>query len=185
MGAEPACLPVRLFHSFSILAVLLVPLAAQAQDATAQHLADLRLASAVRLALATDARTRGLDVDVTARGGTVTLAGGLAAVERRAAADVARAVPGVAGVAGEGASPPAVVAPRAAASVAVSPDRASAPSAERPALREEGDVAYHTVARGETLFSLARAYGTTVDAVVRLNSLSGPEIRVGQRLRMR
>lgn len=44
----------------------------------------------------------------------------------------------------------------------------------------------HTVAPGETLFSIARRYGTTVEALVRLNGLSDPNrIRAGQILRVR
>jgi membrane-bound lytic murein transglycosylase D len=40
----------------------------------------------------------------------------------------------------------------------------------------------HRVARGETLFSIAKRYGTTVALIKELNSLSGNVIRVGQRL---
>ncbi|WP_135257678.1 LysM peptidoglycan-binding domain-containing M23 family metallopeptidase [Thermus caldilimi] len=44
----------------------------------------------------------------------------------------------------------------------------------------------HTVAPGETLFSIARRYGTTVEALARLNGLQDPNrIRVGQVLRVR
>ena len=41
------------------------------------------------------------------------------------------------------------------------------------------DVSY-TVVSGDTLWSLARRYGTTVDAIKALNGLTGDEIRVGQ-----
>jgi membrane-bound lytic murein transglycosylase D len=40
----------------------------------------------------------------------------------------------------------------------------------------------HRVARGETLFSIAKRYGTTVALIKELNSLRGNVIRVGQRL---
>lgn len=40
----------------------------------------------------------------------------------------------------------------------------------------------HVVQAGETLFAIARRYETTVDAVRRLNGLSGDTIAVGQRL---
>ncbi len=44
----------------------------------------------------------------------------------------------------------------------------------------------HVVAPGETLFAIARRYGTTVEALARLNGLEDPNrIRVGQRLRIR
>ncbi|GGM99299.1 peptidoglycan-binding protein LysM [Thermus composti] len=42
----------------------------------------------------------------------------------------------------------------------------------------------HTVAPGDTLFSLARRYGTTVEALMRLNGLTSPELKVGQVLRL-
>ncbi len=38
----------------------------------------------------------------------------------------------------------------------------------------------HTVVRGDTIFSLARRYGTTVEAIVQANRLTGPDIYVGQ-----
>lgn len=41
---------------------------------------------------------------------------------------------------------------------------------------------YHTVVRGDTLYSLARRYGTTVDAIMRANGLTSPSIYVGQQL---
>jgi LysM repeat protein len=41
---------------------------------------------------------------------------------------------------------------------------------------------YHTVVRGDTLYSLARRYGTTIDAIMRANHLTSPNIYVGQRL---
>jgi LysM repeat protein len=40
----------------------------------------------------------------------------------------------------------------------------------------------HTVVRGDTLYSLARRFGTTVDAIMRANWLTSPNIYVGQRL---
>ncbi|GAA5334990.1 MULTISPECIES: C40 family peptidase [Thermus] len=42
----------------------------------------------------------------------------------------------------------------------------------------------HTVAPGDTLFSLARRYGTTVEELMRLNGLASPELKVGQVLRL-
>ncbi|HEX8385682.1 MAG TPA: LysM peptidoglycan-binding domain-containing protein, partial [Rubricoccaceae bacterium] len=166
------------------------PSRAQSVDA---RLADLRLATAVRLALVADASTRALDVDVTAEGGAVRLAG----ADTGAAERVARGVAGVRSVNGRGAlgaalppdgplpaervrtGPPRVEAPSAGA------PRAEAPRAEAPRAEPAGP-ATHTVARGETLFSLARRYGTTVEALRRLNGL-GPTggIEVGRRLRLR
>lgn len=165
-----------MLYRLVLAASLALPLAAAAQpDPTAARLADLRLATAVRLALVSEVRTRPLDIDVTADAGTVALQGTLAPADRLAAASVARAVPGVLRLAGD-ADPvrPAAVTPREAL-----------PPAE-PQVPLSSEVAvHHTVSPGETLFSLARRYGTTVEAVVRLNRLPDAAIRVGQRLRMR
>ncbi|HEU4742537.1 MAG TPA: LysM peptidoglycan-binding domain-containing protein, partial [Meiothermus sp.] len=43
---------------------------------------------------------------------------------------------------------------------------------------------FHTVQRGETLFSIARRYGTTVETLMHLNGLSRPNLEVGQVLRL-
>lgn len=40
----------------------------------------------------------------------------------------------------------------------------------------------HTVVRGDTLYSLARRYGTTVDAIKQENNISGTVIYIGQSL---
>src|SRR5688572_15120711 len=46
-----------------------------------------------------------------------------------------------------------------------------------------GCTQYHTVRRGETLYRIARHYGTTYQALQRLNNLpNANHIRVGQRL---
>ena len=52
------------------------------------------------------------------------------------------------------------------------------PAAEAP--QHSGGV--HTVAAGETLYSISRTYGVSVNQIVAANSLSSESIRVGQRL---
>ena len=42
----------------------------------------------------------------------------------------------------------------------------------------------HEVKRGETLFSIARRYGQNVRAVMEINGLSTPKLRVGQQLKI-
>lgn len=44
---------------------------------------------------------------------------------------------------------------------------------------------HHTVMRGETLFTIARRYQTTPDAIQKLNKLPTPRIKVGQRIVVR
>ena len=163
--------------------LLAVVLAVPANAQVADQLDDLRLATAVRLALVDDVRTRALDVRVTARDGGVEVTGDVPAVQARTVAEVARAVRGVRvvgglpGLADQGVQPTPIArrdSPRLDAPV--NPPAAPSGSAERT---------YHTVARGDTLFSLARRYGTDVPTILQLNGLDSPTIRVGQRLRVR
>jgi LysM repeat protein len=55
------------------------------------------------------------------------------------------------------------------------------PAAEPPPASE----LYHTVERGDTLFSLSRRYNTTVEAIKRLNNMTSDALSIGQRLRIR
>ncbi len=83
-------------------------------------------------------------------------------------------------VATPGASTVAPVEPTAT----TAPAPAEVPTAEPPT-STEGGVVWHTVQRGETLSSIARAYGTTWQAIARANSLVNPDqIYVGQKLKV-
>ena len=42
----------------------------------------------------------------------------------------------------------------------------------------------HTVQKGDTLYSLARRYGTTVETLMKLNNIKTPDLRIGQVLRL-
>lgn len=54
---------------------------------------------------------------------------------------------------------------------------------EQPATAAYSDGFWYTVKAGDTLSSIARRYGTTVDAIARANHLKNPNyIRVGQKL---
>lgn len=44
--------------------------------------------------------------------------------------------------------------------------------------------ATHTVQKGDTLYSIAKRYGTTVEALLKLNGMSSPSIAIGQVLRL-
>jgi membrane-bound lytic murein transglycosylase D len=68
--------------------------------------------------------------------------------------------------------------PRSADAVPASA-RATAPANDDPA---ERTTTTHRVARGETLFSIAKRYGTTVAQIKQLNRLRDNVIQVGQRL---
>ena len=48
------------------------------------------------------------------------------------------------------------------------------------------DAVYYTVKKGDTLGAIARKYGTTVNAICKLNGISSKKVlRIGQRLRVR
>lgn len=51
-------------------------------------------------------------------------------------------------------------------------------------LRRDTASVTHTVKRGDTLYSLARRYNTTVDTLRKLNNLKGNKLAVGKRLRI-
>ncbi|MBX3001885.1 MAG: LysM peptidoglycan-binding domain-containing protein [Caldilineaceae bacterium] len=54
-----------------------------------------------------------------------------------------------------------------------------------PALAQQAQESTYVVQRGDTLFSIARRFGTTVAELSRLNGITNPNlIRVGQRLRL-
>jgi LysM repeat protein len=53
-----------------------------------------------------------------------------------------------------------------------------------PSSTPEPEFVTHVVQRGDTLFSLSRQYGTTVEAIRSANGLVGNNIRVGQELRI-
>jgi murein DD-endopeptidase MepM/ murein hydrolase activator NlpD len=51
-----------------------------------------------------------------------------------------------------------------------------------PALAQ-ADAVYHVLAKGETLYSVARSYGITVDAIVKANSIADPSrLKLGMKL---
>ena len=74
--------------------------------------------------------------------------------------------------------PPTAIPPTAVPPTAVPPTSAPAPTTA-PATGETT----HTVQRGDTLYSIARRYGTTVEAIAAANGITNPNlIRVGQKL---
>jgi LysM repeat protein len=59
----------------------------------------------------------------------------------------------------------------------------STPSAPKPPTATP--AGYHTVAKGDTLYSLSRTYGLTVDKLRELNGLANNDIKIGQMLRIK
>jgi membrane-bound lytic murein transglycosylase D len=84
-----------------------------------------------------------------------------------------------------------LIIPRAPTLLAARTDRSTSQAAEEvsaaaaaasPVDETPKSKTTHRVARGETLFAIAKRYGTTVALIKELNSLRGNVIRVGQRL---
>jgi LysM repeat protein len=63
-----------------------------------------------------------------------------------------------------------------------SPGGAQSPPPPQPA--PAGNFIYHTVVKGDTLFSIARQYNTTVEKIRKLNNLPDNSIRIGQYLKV-
>ncbi|MGN6661994.1 MAG: LysM peptidoglycan-binding domain-containing protein, partial [Achromobacter mucicolens] len=69
-------------------------------------------------------------------------------------------------------------------------NKAAAPrgrAAQAPAVRVSSarpNVRSHKVRQGDTLFSLAKQYGTTVDALRALNNIKGSALKIGTQLRV-
>ena len=58
----------------------------------------------------------------------------------------------------------------------------SASTASQPQTKQTDKRVYHTVKSGETLYSIARAYGVSVPSIRKLNNLPDNSIKVGQRI---
>lgn len=68
------------------------------------------------------------------------------------------------------------------------PKTSSAPSGTKmaPVPPADGSAVYHTIVSGDTLYALARRYGTTVSAICQLNGITvKTTLRPGKKLRMR
>ncbi|NNF58930.1 MAG: BON domain-containing protein [Rhodothermaceae bacterium] len=194
------CSPARPL-AFLLLVLLFLPASAQAQRSLAEKIEDLRHSAAVRTVLLEDAQTGPYNLRVRTEDGVVILSGTVPTLGiRNHAATLAEAVPGVQIVRneinldGQADVPVTVTQPVAAPEPAEDEERASEavealpnpiPAQSAPVDDSEEPV-YHRVERGETLFSLARRYETTVGEIQRLNRLgSSTTIEIGQRLRVK
>ncbi len=165
-----------------------------AEGAVARKIRDASLAARVQLALAGTRGLRAHAFDPQAADGHVILRGHVATwAQRERAAAVAAGVSGVTSVANELTSTeqrPAALAEAAGGSGNVSnaaPDGAEDRPPEREALPGGGaeGPAYHTVARGESLWTISRRYDVRVDRIKALNGLTSDAISAGQQLRIR
>ena len=54
----------------------------------------------------------------------------------------------------------------------------------KPKPKPKPTSTYHTVRKGDTLYGLAKKYGTSVGVIQRANGISGSTIRIGQKLKI-
>lgn len=64
------------------------------------------------------------------------------------------------------------------------PSSSSSTKKSTPAKKTSSSSRSHTVAKGDTLYGLARKYGSTVSQIKSANGLSGDLIRIGQKLKI-
>lgn len=188
---------MRVILLLALLFVVTAPV--EAQRSLAEKIGDLRHSAAVRTVLVEDAQTGPYDIRVRTENGVVTLTGTVPTLGvRNQAADLAADVVGTQTVRneisldGQAETPVTVtqastVAPEPVVrEVVPSENVPPAPPSEETAPSADSEPVYHRVERGETLFSLARRYETTVDAIQRLSRLGdSTNIAVGQRLRVK
>lgn len=159
-----------------------------------ERVEDAMLETRVLLALAQDEHVRDYSFDVQARSGTVYVRGDVAShfhAERVEA--VAQEVDGVSAVVNEIVSEEAPPSPAAADTQQTDEEflagentsTQEAPAEEPAEEASEPAQTFHTVRSGESLWTIARRYDTSVDALRRLNNMQSDGLRPGQRLRVR
>lgn len=81
--------------------------------------------------------------------------------------------------------PPPAVKPTARTSSSTTTVTATKPKpVSKPKPKPKPTSKTHTVRKGDTLYGLAKRYGTTVSKIQKANGISGSTIRIGQRLRI-
>ena len=153
-------------------------------------ISDASLAAKVELALVDTRDLRAHRFDPEAVAGHVILRGHVTTwAQRERAAEVAARVPGVVSVSNELTSTEEKPTGLAEASGLSGDARGgggngSFGEAASPGGGAEGPV-YHTVMRGESLWTISRRYGVSIDRIRSLNGLTSDTVDPGQRLRVR
>ena len=153
------------------------PLSAQRQ--IEQRLADLTLQAKVQRALGRNDVTRPGSFEVEVDEGVVTLAGNVRTLDQRATAEaLTRDLPGVRSIENT-----IRVDGRPVLTQGAAPSDPSRGAARLPA--QPASAQYHTVERGDSLWTIAQQYDTSIAQLKRLNDLRSNTIKQGQRLRVR
>jgi membrane-bound lytic murein transglycosylase D len=69
--------------------------------------------------------------------------------------------------------------------VTVEPDKSVRSKKSKKSSKGSDGASYHTVKKGETLFSIANKYGISVEKLKKLNGIKRDRINKGQRLKVR
>lgn len=169
---------------------------------------DARIAAQVRLALVDADELRLFDFDPVVLNGRVLLRGEVQTqAQRRRAESVAGSVEGVREVVNEISATEEPVVAEAEEDSTQAPDTSVADrqrSAESEDVAQQGEEdaapevetkqpepapqpeeTFHTVKSGESLWTISRQYGVTIDQIRRLNNLRSNSLRPGQRLRVK
>lgn len=172
-----------------------------------QRLRDASLAAHVRIALVEERRLRAYEIETEAENGVVRLRGHLPSTEAAELAEqIAGVVRGVREVENLTEVPASEVvdarADRRAEDLAQSDlpaqDESTEPVRSEPAAPAQAEATapvraepsapaqeQYTVRSGDSLWEIARRHDTTVEAIKRLNNLSGDRVKPGQQLRVR
>jgi LysM repeat protein len=157
------------------------------------RLEDSRLTSRVLLALADDDHLGRYAFEAEAVDGRVYVRGSVPTVgDRQRIETVVGGVGGVRSVVNETTSdePLPESPPIAAEDAELDPDEPvvareePAPAPEEPAETAPASETHHTVRSGESLWTIARQYNTSIAEIRRLNNMSSDNLRPGQRIRV-
>lgn len=176
-----------------------------------RRIEDAAIATRVRMALVDARELRRFNFDPLVVNGAVRLRGEVDTRDQRSRAEaVASEVSGVRSVSNEvtaleqpvvasergaeGADTSGQAAPAAgdAAEAAAEEDQAPATAESSPddqqdegQAQQEEEATYHTVRSGESLWTISRSYGVSIDQIRRLNNLQSNSLRPGQRLQVK
>lgn len=172
-----------------------------------RRIEDASIATRVRMALVDARDLRPFDFDPLVVNGEVRLRGEVDTPDQRSRAEaVASEVSGVRSVTNQvtaleqpdlASESPASADTTGQAAGAADGDTSDATAeagpttAESPAddeqdeQQEEQEATYHTVRSGESLWTISRSYGVSIDQIRRLNNLQSNSLRPGQRLQVK
>ena len=155
----------------------------RSEGSVADRVRDAQLEARVLIALSDESRLSVYPFMAEVVAGEVVLSGNVATQsDQQHALQIAQSVDGVNRVVNGITFDETVEAPEAAPPAGSTNGRAPETSADT---QEAPSAAYHTVRSGESLWTISRQHGVSIDDIRRLNNIQGNNVRAGQRLRVR